>query len=72
MKSATLCAFGREHLLRRDHLTKRKSHRIEKPSATFKGVLEVTEPARFAGLMQRGIGRHRAFGFGMILLRNEG
>jgi CRISPR system Cascade subunit CasE len=35
----------------------------------FNGVLEVTEPGTFASSLARGIGRHRAFGFGMLLLR---
>lgn len=39
------------------------------PDANFSGVLSVTDPDRFAILLGRGIGRHRAFGFGMLLLR---
>jgi CRISPR system Cascade subunit CasE len=39
------------------------------PDATFTGVLQVRDPDAFAGLLARGIGRHRAFGFGMLLLR---
>jgi CRISPR system Cascade subunit CasE len=35
----------------------------------FDGALEVTEPGTFASSLTRGIGRHRAFGFGMLLLR---
>ena len=32
------------------------------------GTLRVTDPAAFAAGLARGIGRHRAFGFGMLLL----
>jgi CRISPR system Cascade subunit CasE len=39
------------------------------PDATFSGTLRVTHPEAFASLMARGVGRHRAFGFGMLLLR---
>lgn len=39
------------------------------PEADFSGTLEVADPAGFAALLARGIGRHRAFGFGMLLLR---
>jgi CRISPR system Cascade subunit CasE len=39
------------------------------PDATFTGLLAVRDPEAFAGLLARGIGRHRAFGFGMLLLR---
>jgi CRISPR system Cascade subunit CasE len=72
LRAFKLKAFERECLFRRDHLAERKFHRTEKPSAIFGGSLEVTDSALFTRLMQRGIGRHRAFGFGMLLLRNEG
>jgi CRISPR system Cascade subunit CasE len=39
------------------------------PEATFTGILSVHDAEAFAGLLARGIGRHRAFGFGMLLLR---
>jgi len=40
-----------------------------RPDAIFEGVLEVVDPERFAARLRRGIGRHRAFGYGMLLLR---
>ena len=33
------------------------------------GALTVTDPDAFAALLARGVGRHRAYGYGMILLR---
>jgi CRISPR system Cascade subunit CasE len=39
------------------------------PDATFSGTLIVRQPALFSALLARGVGRHRAFGFGMLLLR---
>lgn len=39
------------------------------PDATFTGVLRVRDGEAFATLVARGIGRHRAFGFGMLLLK---
>lgn len=41
---------------------------VSGPDATFSGVLTVAGSAEFAELLQRGIGRFRAFGFGMLLL----
>lgn len=41
----------------------------EGPEATFHGTLEVADPARFADLLARGVSRHRAYGYGMLLLR---
>lgn len=40
-----------------------------RPEATFEGELEVGDPAGMVQLLARGVGRHRAFGFGMVLLR---
>lgn len=41
----------------------------EGPDATFHGVLRVNAPERFTALLARGVGRHRAYGYGMLLLR---
>jgi len=41
----------------------------EGPDATFHGALTVTDPERFKVLLAKGVGRHRAYGFGMLLLR---
>jgi CRISPR system Cascade subunit CasE len=38
------------------------------PDASFSGILQITSPAAFRDFLARGAGRHRAFGFGMILL----
>jgi CRISPR system Cascade subunit CasE len=37
--------------------------------AVFEGRLRVRDAAAFSALLARGVGRHRAFGFGMLLLR---
>ena len=49
----------------------RKLHRrpSEGPDAVMQGNLTVTDPAKFAAMLARGIGRHRAYGYGMLLLR---
>ena len=47
----------------------RGSAAVEGPEATFHGTVEITDPARFADLLARGVGRHRAYGYGMLLLR---
>jgi CRISPR system Cascade subunit CasE len=46
--------------------------RVEGPDVIATGVLEVCDPLRFAALVARGLGRHRAFGFGMLLLAPGG
>lgn len=56
-------------LHRRAHGQEGKAHRTARPDVTFEGALEVGDPAGFVQRLARGVGRHRAFGFGMLLLR---
>ena len=39
------------------------------PDATLQGTLTVRDPAVFARLVRKGVGRHKSYGYGMILLR---
>lgn len=39
------------------------------PQAKLGGILTVQDGTAFQTLLARGIGRHRAFGYGMLLLR---
>ncbi|MDR5739027.1 MULTISPECIES: type I-E CRISPR-associated protein Cas6/Cse3/CasE [unclassified Caballeronia] len=52
-----------------DDGNKRQSRVINGPDAVFSGHLRVEDSDAFARLLMRGIGRHRAFGFGMLLLK---
>ncbi len=61
--------FKRERLARSNHATARQLVRCERPDATLSGTLQVRDSDAFTRLLARGIGRHRAFGFGMLLLR---
>jgi CRISPR system Cascade subunit CasE len=51
---------------------KRAVRRIPGPDVTIRGELTVEDPAAFADLLAGGIGRHRAFGFGCLLLAPPG
>lgn len=42
------------------------------PDLTVRGQLQVQEPAAFHALLARGLGRHRSFGFGCLLLAPPG
>ena len=44
----------------------------EGPDATVHGVLVVADPTAFSALLMRGVGRHRSYGYGMLLLRPPG
>ncbi|GEO18009.1 type I-E CRISPR-associated protein Cas6/Cse3/CasE [Microvirga aerophila] len=54
-------------LLRRDR--DRRLTRVEGHSAIFVGTLTTQDAQAFNALLARGVGRHRAFGYGMLLLR---
>ena len=41
---------------------------VQGHAAQVAGTLEIVDGATFAALVARGIGRHRAFGYGMLLL----
>ena len=45
---------------------------LEGPDATVHGTMTVTDPTAFARLLAHGVGRHRAYGYGMLLLRPPG
>lgn len=45
---------------------------IGRREAVFEGTLQVGDAEGFRALLARGVGRHRAFGFGMVLLRPAG
>jgi CRISPR system Cascade subunit CasE len=47
----------------------RHSRLVNGPDAVLAGQLRVTSPDAFAQLLANGLGRHRAFGFGLLLLR---
>lgn len=63
----TLESFRLSPVHRRD--SGRNLRRTRGPEAVFAGRLVVRDPDRFAALLARGVGRHRAFGFGLLLLR---
>ena len=44
-------------------------HSTRGPDAVLRGQLTVGEPAAFSALLGRGVGRHIAYGYGMLLLR---
>ena len=71
-ETSSLEAFRRRRLVRKRQGGERKSRVVERPDVVMRGILTVTEGERFQQLLRRGIGRHKAFGFGMLLLRAPG
>ena len=64
LEEARLRSFQRVRVVR-----KLRKHAPEGPDAVMQGTLEVTDPEEFAKLVADGVGRHRAYGYGMLLLR---
>jgi len=64
LDEASLKSFQRTRIIRR-----RGARPIEGPDAIVSGILTVTDGDKFARLLAQGIGRHRAYGYGMLLLR---
>lgn len=44
----------------------------EGPDAVIQGNLTIADPEQFAAALERGVGRHTAYGYGMLLLRPAG
>lgn len=61
-----MTGFRLKRSLRRDG--ERKARAITRPDAVFEGTLVIEESGAFGRLLERGLGRHRGFGFGMLLL----
>lgn len=47
----------------------RPKHTITHPQVLFRGILQIENSEGFNRLLVRGVGRHRSFGYGMLLLR---
>lgn len=73
LEHVELTGFSRRRLLRRSQRSAgnepRHASAIERPTALFSAIAEIRDTGEFSRLLARGIGRHRAFGFGMVLLR---
>ena len=61
-----LTSFKRDKLYRR---AGQAAGVLQRPNAVMEGILRVADAEAFLALLRRGVGRHRAFGFGMLLLR---
>ena len=65
-ETCRIAAFKRSRSLRGDGFSP------EGPDVTFHGVLTIANPHGFALRIRNGIGRHKAYGYGMLLLRAPG
>ncbi len=65
-RSCRLANFRRSRAVRGDN------RGPEGPDATMHGEFVVQDPAEFVDRLRRGVGRHRAYGYGMLILRPPG
>ena len=74
LEAARMIAFKRTRVLRRPIQPGVGRVRVESegPDAILRGRLRIEDGGGFAALLGRGVGRHRAFGFGMLLLTPPG
>ena len=64
MSKTKLVSFQRTRAVRKRH-----ARYSEGPDAVMRGILTITDSDAFSELLAHGIGRHRAYGYGMLLLR---
>jgi len=69
LQAVAMRGFRLSRSLRRTHGETRKGHALTRPDVLLEGTLRVGKPEAFGSLLARGVGRHRAFGYGMLLLR---
>ena len=67
LESAALQSFQRTRAVR-----SLRGQPVEGPTALMRGALRINDPEAFNHLIERGVGRHRAYGYGMLLLRPPG
>lgn len=67
-ETIALESWQRDRFWRPQHGAGKGSTR-DRPLVLYRGTLRITDPTAFATLLARGIGRHRAFGLGMLLLK---
>ncbi len=68
LETVRVAAISRERLVRRTQGDKRQANRLERPDVRFEGDLVVVDGGRLNTWLAHGVGRHRAFGFGALIL----
>jgi len=72
VKAVRLVSFTRTRLTTRQTAGAGRAPLVEGPDAVLHARIAINYPAAFQAVLERGVGRHRAFGFGMLLLAPPG
>ena len=71
LRPAAVLDHSKSRLARfRRSIVSRGNHGSEGPDATIHGTLTIVDADAFAALLSVGVGRHKAYGYGMLLLRS--
>lgn len=70
--SFRLAPIARRYAQADGHRASRVTRQGLLPDLTVRGQLQVSDPTAFDALLARGLGRHRSFGFGCLLLAPPG
>lgn len=71
LERAAMAEFRQDEARRHTHPKgdePRKTERLLRPNAVIEGALVVKDEDAFRALLARGVGRHRAYGFGMLVI----
>ncbi len=68
IEACRMTGFRLIRIARRAQRNGRRASVRQRPDVRVEGMLTVTDGGKFTELLRRGVGRHRAFGFGMLLL----
>lgn len=63
-----VAGMARTRIVRRTHGSTREAKALERPDVHMEGDLIIEDGAAFIGFLARGVGRHRAFGFGALMV----
>lgn len=63
-----IAALSRARLVRRTQGDDRRAKTLERPDVRFEGDLIVEDGETFLSFLARGVGRHKAFGFGAMMI----
>jgi CRISPR system Cascade subunit CasE len=64
----TVAGIARAHVVRRTQGNERKARTLQRPDVHLEGDLIIEDGDTFLRFLARGVGRHRAFGFGALMV----
>jgi len=68
LQSVRITGMARIRLVRRSHGSERVAKVLQRPEVHLEGDLVIRDGNTFLNFLARGVGRHRAFGFGALMI----